>query len=144
MGAKTLAPPSLLGYKVVSVPSSSPSRFTGEPFAVTASQCFEALMQGKHSFVSLLSNRKRAIRWYLWLSWITFFLGCIATAGTSLLIWVFHFGVHDCILSSSGEFTCKDLQLAFKIVFTIVAALGCWTQSCPYSIDWIFHHDHHI
>jgi len=82
-----------------------------------------------YGFVSLLSNRKGPIRWYLWLSWITFFLGCIATAGTGALIWAFRFGVRDCTTSSSGQVSCKDLQLAFKIALTVVASLGCWIQS---------------
>lgn len=86
---------------------------------------------GEHSFVSLLSNQKGLIRWYLWLSWITFFLGCIATAGTALLIWVFHFGAYDCTTSSSGRVSCKELQLAPKVVLTILAALGCGIQLCP-------------
>ena len=104
----------------------------GEPFAVTTLNYFEVLTCDEYSFVSLLSNRKGPIRWYLWLSWITFFLGCIATAGTAVLIWVFRFGVRDCT-TSSGKVTCKDLQLALKIILTIVAALGCWIQSCPYT-----------
>jgi len=82
-----------------------------------------------YGFVSLLSNRKGPIRWYLWLSWITFFLGCIATTGTAVLIWIFHFGVRDCTTGSSGNVACKDLQLGFKIALTVVAALGCWIQS---------------
>ena len=95
---------------------------------------FEALTQSGHSFVSLLSGSKGPIRWCLWLSWITFFLGCIATAGTALLIWVFRFGAHDCATSSSGQVTCKDLELAIKIVLTVATALGCWIQSCSYAL----------
>lgn len=91
--------------------------------------------------ISLLSNRKGLIRWYLWLSWITFFLGCFATAGTALLIWVFHFGVRDCTTSSSGQVTCKELQLVFKIALTIFSALGLWILSCSYSVDQILRRD---
>ena len=87
---------------------------------------------GDRSFISLLSNRRGLIRWYLWLSWITFFLGCGATAGAALLIWVFRFGAHSCIRSSPGAVTCKDLELAIKITLTIVVALGCWILSCLY------------
>jgi len=90
-----------------------------------------ALIVGEslYGLISLLSNQKGLIRWYLWLSWITFFLGCIATAGTALLIWVFHFGAGDCTTSSSGQVTCKDLQVGFKIALTIFSALGLWIQS---------------
>ena len=91
--------------------------------------------------MSLLSNRKGLIRWYLWFSWITFFLGCIATAGTALLIWVLRFGAHDCTTSSSGQVSCKDLAIGLKIVFTILAALGCSIQSCSCLADGIFHCD---
>ncbi|KAF9652736.1 hypothetical protein BDM02DRAFT_3183420 [Thelephora ganbajun] len=91
--------------------------------------CALIVGESAYGFISLLSNRKGPIRWYLWLSWITFFLGCIATAGTALLIWVFHFGAHGCTRSSSGQVTCKDLQLALRVVLTVVAVLGCWIQS---------------
>jgi len=92
---------------------------------------FCALIVGEsvYGLISLLSGRKGPIRWYLWLSWITFFLGCIATAGTALLIWVFHFGAHDCTTSSSGQVTCKDLGLAIRVIFTVATVLGCWIQS---------------
>jgi len=91
--------------------------------------CTLIVCESAYGFVSLLSNRKAPIRWYLWLSWITFFLGCIATAGTALLIWVFRFGVSDCTTSSSGQVTCKDLELALRIILTVVSALGCWILS---------------
>lgn len=91
--------------------------------------CAFIVCESVYGFMSLLSNRKALIRWYLWLSWITFFLGCGATAGTALLIWVFHFGIRDCTTSSSGQVTCKDLELALKIILTAVTALGCWILS---------------
>ena len=113
----------------------------GESPTTTSSLRFGALTWSEHSFASLLSNRKGPIRWYLWLSWITFFLGCIATAGTALLIWVFRFGARDCTTSSSGQVTCNNLGLALKIVFTILAALGCAIQSCPYLAHGILRAD---
>jgi len=58
-----------------------------------------------------------------------------------LLIWVFHFGVRDCTTSSSGQVTCKELQLVFKIALTIFSALGLWILSCSYSVDQIFRRD---
>jgi len=91
--------------------------------------CTLVVCESVYGFISLLSNQKGPIRWYLWLSWITFFLGCVATAGAALLIWVFRFGVHDCTTSSSGQVTCQDLDLALKIILTVVAALGCWILS---------------
>ena len=113
----------------------------GEGFPATILLHCEVLMWNERSFASLLANRKGPIRWYLWLSWITFFLGCIATTGTALLIWVFRFGAHDCTTNSSGQVTCKDLQLALRIVFSIAALMGCWVQSCPYPVRSIFHRD---
>lgn len=97
--------------------------------AVEGGLCTLIFCESVYGFGSLLSNRKGLIRWYLWLSWITFFLGCFATAGTALLIWVFRFGVHDCTTSSSGQVTCQNLELALKIILTVVAALGCWILS---------------
>lgn len=91
--------------------------------------CTLVFCESAYGFISLLSNQKGLIRWYLWLSWITFFLGCIATAGTALLIWLFRFGVRDCTTSSSGQVTCQDLELSLKIILTVVAALGCWILS---------------
>jgi len=93
---------------------------------------FSILIVGEslYGLISLLSNQKGLIRWYLWLSWITFFLGCFATAGTALLIWAFHFGVRNCTTSSSGKVTCEQLQLVFKIALTIFSALGLWMLSC--------------
>lgn len=111
----------------------------GEFFATITLLHFEVLTQGEHRFISLLSNRKGLIRWYLWFSWITFFLGCIATAGTALLIWVFRFGVRDCTTSSSGQVTCEDLELALKIILTVVSAVGCWILSCSYQTRQVFH-----
>jgi len=97
--------------------------------ATAGALCSLVVCESVYGFISLLSNRKGLIRWYLWLSWMTFFLGCIATAGTALLIWVFRFGAYDCTTSSSGQVTCKDLDLALKIILTVVAALSCWILS---------------
>lgn len=91
--------------------------------------CTLIVAESVYGFVSLLSNRKGLIRWYLWLSWITFFLGCIATTGTVLLIWTYRFGVRNCTTSSSGQVTCEDLEMGLKIVLTVVAGLGCWFLS---------------
>ena len=48
------------------------------------------------------------------------------------MIWVFRFGVRDCTTSSSGQVTCRDLELGIKIILTIVSALGCWILLCSY------------
>jgi hypothetical protein len=57
------------------------------------------------------------------------------------LIWVFHFGVHDCTTSTSGQVTCKNLQVAFKIALTVFSALGLWILSCSYLTHRVFHRD---
>jgi len=106
--------------------------------AATTLLHFEVLTYSERSFISLLLNQKGLIRWCLWLSWLMFFLGCIATTGTGFLIWDFQFGARDCTTDSSGQITCQDLRPAFKIPLTVAAVLGCWIQLCPCLIDRVF------
>jgi len=65
-----------------------------------------------YGLFAIITKRRLSVQYYLWSSWLTFFVACIAVSAFCLLLWM------------DDAWT----SLAAKIISTIIAALGLFVQ----------------